>query len=108
MVDGLVAAAIARYDRLNASSPAAVLVQHAGFTRTAADNLRKLGRKLDTDLPAPRERLTGGRIGTAQARTIAALDDVLAAADERTAGGSPGCWPRPLTEPCWIGWWRGL
>ena len=81
VVDGVVAAAMARYDHLNAGSPAAILVQHAGFTRTAADNLRRLGRKLDTDLPATRAQLAGGRIGTAAARTIAALDDELAAAD---------------------------
>ena len=82
VLDGAVAAAMVRYDRLGNGSPAAVLVQHAGITRTAADNLRKLGRKLEADLPATRARLTGGEIGTAQARTIAGLDDELAAAHE--------------------------
>ena len=80
--DGVIAAAMTRYDRLAAGSPAAILVQHAGFTRTAADNLRKLGRKLNTDLPATRAGLASGDISTAHARTIVDLDDELATADE--------------------------
>ena len=81
VLDGVVAAAMARYDRLGAGSPAAILVQHAGLTRTQATNLRRLGRKLDTDLPATRARLAAGDIGTAQARTITDLDEELATAD---------------------------
>lgn len=81
VLDGALAGAMTRYERLAAGSPAALLVQHAGLTRTEADNLRKLGHKLESDLPATRAHLTTGEIGTASARTIAALDDELAAAD---------------------------
>lgn len=76
------AAAVVRYDRLDAGSPAAVLVQDGHLTRTEAANLRELGRKLEKELPATRESLADGRMGVAQAKTIADLDNRLAESAE--------------------------
>lgn len=72
------AAAMVRYDRLDAGSPAALLVRDGHLTRTEAANLRALGRKLETELPATREKLAAGELGVAQAKTIADLDTKLA------------------------------
>ncbi|MBO0876835.1 MAG: DUF222 domain-containing protein [Pseudonocardia sp.] len=78
VITSAVSAAMVRFDRLDAGSPAALLVQRGHLTRTEAGNLRELGRKLDTTLPTTRDKLATGQIGVAQAKTIAQLDTRLA------------------------------
>ncbi|MBO0882324.1 MAG: hypothetical protein J2P17_18700, partial [Mycobacterium sp.] len=61
VVTSALAAAMVRYDRLDAGSPAAILVQSGHLTRNEADKLRKLGRQLEADLPVTRAKLAAGQ-----------------------------------------------
>ena len=83
------AAAMVRYDGLDAGSPAALLVQEGHLTRSEAANLRALGRKLETELPATRERLAAGELSRTP---VGQLGDAVSAyvPGEHETGGVPG------------------